>query len=176
MFFHYLGYHTECDNPSPLLYSLPDSSLTASSVLNNEYSVRGPQRSRLFMDQSDGVLASAWNGDGTLPDQWIQVDLLTPRMVQAVQVQARAEIFTPHWIRIFKLALSLDANAFDVILLENGDERIFYGPTELDEAVRVQFDATSARYVRLMVLTFEGVIAVRWEVYGCLDCKLYLYK
>ena len=126
------------------------------------------------MPQSDGVFASAWNGDGTLPDQWIQADLLTPRMLQAVQVQARAEIVTPHWIRTFKIALSLDANVFDVVLLENGDERIFYGPTELDEAVTVQFDATSARYVRLLVLTFELVIAVRWEVYACLDCKLHV--
>ena len=120
--------------------------------------------SRLYSQQ--GSAADAWVGYST-PDEWIQADLLTSHLVQAVEVRPR--VAHAHWITLFKLALSLDGDNFDVLRIQNGDEQVFKGPTEMANIMTVSFNTTEARYIRVLPLAWVSVVAIKWEVFACLE-------
>ena len=161
-------YISQCDAASPLLYTLPDSSLTASSIWQNDNDARGPKRSRLFTQFNEGVAAEAWLADRNLDEEhWIKADLLTSRPVQAVALWPRDSIHF-HWVTSFSLRFSLDDVSYDVITAQSGEERIFMGSTGQGDNVVANFNVTDARYVRLYPLTYEVHIAVKWEIYACL--------
>ena len=158
---------SECDNPSPLLYTLPDSSLTASSIYLDDYDIRGPHRSRLFTQFITSVEAEVWFANPNLDDQWIKADLLTARSVQAVALWPRDSGLHPWWVTSFKLRFSLDDVSYDIITAQNGEERIFMGLTGYGDKVLVNFNVTDARFVQLLPITFVSYSALKWEVYAC---------
>ena len=97
------------------------------------------------------------------------MDLNDEYSVQQVRVRPRDPQVLEQWVTSFKLALSLNGTTFDVIRTHFNMEHIFKGPTHATDDVTVTFNTTTARFVRLIALTWTLHISARWEVYACLE-------
>ena len=159
----------ECLNPSPLLYSLPDSSLTASSIGGNAEG-HFPPMSRLFNLLGYASWASFVNEIG----EYIQAHLFQPFIVQGFSTRGRGDGYE-RYLRAYKFGTSMNSSTFDIIRLRNGEEKVFAGNVNTTGIVRHTIDAVEGQFVRLIAVAWEYHITVRWEIYACLSsCKCHI--
>ena len=151
------------NNRAALLESLPDERLTASDSYSQNHL---PPRSRLST-VTEGYLQDAWAVIADDPQPWIQADFEDIIQIEQVELRPRSE--HEQWVTSFKLAVSTDGSTFDFLLAQNGEERVFKGPTGMSDFVTKTFNSTRARYIRLYPLTFHVHASLKWEVYGCTD-------
>lgn len=157
-----------CGTPSALLESLPNENFRASSEHSSGRAAA--HRSRLSTQFTDDF-SEVWlplEGTPTL-GEWIEVDLGATRSLSQLELHPRTEY--DFWVTSYKLAFSLDGENFEFLRTVNGDERIFKGPTGMGQGATVLLNETEAsgRYVRLYPQTVFQRVAVKWEMYACID-------
>ena len=138
-----------------------DNKLTASSEYNQNHSVKG---CKLNKTMPSGY-SSAWcaaNSDKENP--WIQVDLGSEYLINAVSLQGRADY--GQWVTKFRIRYSL-TNEND---LRNLDE--FEGNKDNTSVVKRYFrEPIKARIIRLYVLGYKSHPSLRWELHYIIDKK-----
>ena len=141
--------------------SLQDSGLSASSVYTSDQ--LDTSQSRLYSISGGGSWASASNSVG----QWIQASLSQPKWIHKVATQGRHNI--RQWVTSYQLQHSLSNSEQDLELLatQNGSVITFNGNTDSENVVVNSFPAVFAQYVRLLPLTCESHISLRWEIFAC---------
>ncbi|XP_030837257.1 lactadherin-like [Strongylocentrotus purpuratus] len=135
--------------------TIPDSSLTASSVFTDNH---GPERARLNLVLV-GNLRGAWAA---------KVDLLTPHRIFGLATQGRQD-FYPQWVTSFKIACSVDGVSFNNVqdLSTPSTDKVFNGNSDQDTVVNNTLPVPQVcRYIRLLPLTWHGHISLRMELYG----------
>ena len=162
----------QCSNASAILYSLPDSSLTASS--SHSASGTRPFRSRLYTTEHLPSLRGGWFANDNQAGQWLQANLLQPYTIQAVATRGR-QATHEYYITLYKLALSLTDSEFDVVQ-NGGRDRLFRGNSDQNTIVSHNISATQAQYARLIAQQWVGHIVVRWELYVCATNSKYKVK
>ena len=161
---------SQCVDPSAIIYSLPDSSFTASTTWpsGNDHN---PYHSRLYTNTDAGVVG-AWQAQLPEAGQWIQADLLETHTVQGFAIRGRDQ--SAQYPTAYEFALGLNGVDFESVALSNGNAKIFGGNVDASSIVQQNISATSARFARLIVLAWEGpLIALRWEIYACVTNSKY---
>ena len=88
------------------------------------------------------------------------------RRVEDVATQGRAD--HDQWVTSYKFAYSMDGVTFEYVRVVDGSERVFSGNSDRDTVVRHSLGSVVlARFVRLYPQDYYGLMALRWEVYGC---------
>ena len=157
-----------CSSPLPLLTHLPDSSLTSDSQQSD---VSGASRSRLSQEDDAAGSRAGWIAAPTSTAPWIEADLLHAYLVTGVATRGRSAQNV--WIETFTLQHSVDASAWSAVGDASGSDVTFAANSDDDAVVEHAFVAVEARYVRLNVVTWHRSPALRWQVYGCIESKIY---
>ncbi|XP_042143020.1 hemocytin [Ixodes scapularis] len=98
--------------------------------------------------------------------QYLQVDFEDSRNLTAVVTQGRPEI--PQWVKSFIVQTSNNGKRWNTIKDKEGGEMVFSGNFDSSTPVTSVFPKTvSARYLRIVPLTWKNWIALRLEVLGC---------
>ena len=140
-------------------YSVPDSSLTASSQSRNW---GGASSSRLNS-------TTCWAGDRDQPPHWIKVDFGQDRIVKAIQTTRDGDR-SGYWVKRYTISTSQDDVNWNTIQ-ENGEDVVFDGNTDDDPYAIVTNELPApiqTRFVRLNVVEWYGYDpGLRWAVVGC---------
>ncbi|KAM6984695.1 C-type mannose receptor 2-like [Aplochiton taeniatus] len=131
--------------------TLPDEQLTASSSM----SAMGPSLGRLNSD-------SCWMPTNP-SNSWIQVDLGQVRKVTGVVIQGCAQ--ADYWVTRFKVQYSTDGTSWTDYTSDGAD---FPGSVDRDSKdTQLLGTPVSAKFVRLLPLTYNGKAGLRFEILGC---------
>jgi len=132
--------------------AIPDSQLSASSVVNTTFSASDGRLNK--------VAGNNWVSSGLSSNEWFQVDLGQIETVSAVATQGRNS--NPQWITSYTIEYSDDGSNFTNY---NGGV-VLTGNTDQNTVVKNDFSPTfTARYVRFRADTWNIHIAGRFEVY-----------
>uniref|UniRef100_UPI0037E92206 coagulation factor VIII n=1 Tax=Semicossyphus pulcher TaxID=241346 RepID=UPI0037E92206 len=138
---------------------IEDSQITASDHIDSWL----PSLARL--DQSGYI--NAWMGkDG---NSWLQVDLQKPTLLHAVKTQGVRAKLRDHFIRIYSISYSLDAETWTTYR-GNSTKHVhrFHGdlhsPRVKENSINPPF---VARYVRIHPIDYQQRPALRLELLGC---------
>ena len=162
-----------CTDPVPLLYSIPDSSLTASSIWTAEGADdHGPQQSRFFAQYRPYVAVGAWCPANADLESWVQADFGSEFLIQKFATKRR-DLTNGHvrYMTAYKFALSRNGESFDFVQIANGDAKVFTGNRDVDIHVEHVIEATLATHARLYTVAYEQAVCTRWEVYACITGK-----
>eukprot|EP00795_Rhopilema_esculentum_P001751 gene1751-16235_t len=150
-------------------WKLPDSSITAASVLSpgSGWSAAGPNARLYYHDDHDNKRIAAWcvkSWDDFRQNPYIQVDLGTTKNVQYIATQGRDKYFER--VSQYKISYSNDGSTFQPYM-ENGQEKLFDGNCDHFTPILNKFEnRISARYLRLYP-TKANYPCIRMEFYGC---------
>ncbi|XP_071501088.1 uncharacterized protein [Diadema antillarum] len=143
---------------------IPNSQMSASSVRwNNNF---GPSRGRLHSTEAQ----YGWVAGSDDTSQWLKIDLgqNTVPLITGVATQSRGN-GNAQWVETYKVSHSFDDSTWTYVQ-ESGSDKICVGNSEQDTVARVTFDTPfEARYIRFHPQTWNGLIAMRVDVYGCHD-------
>ena len=155
----------ECDAPEALIANIPDSQLSGSGFYGNDQRYNY-SRSRLHTQRNDDGIG-AWATDENIVGEYIQADFGQLQRIQAIATQGRA--VWNRWVTSYKFAYSTDGVTYHYVTSDDdGSDRVFVGNVDMDTLVENRLDVPIvARFVRLYPQTFNGWMALRWEVYGC---------
>ncbi|GCC26701.1 neuropilin-1a isoform X1 [Chiloscyllium punctatum] len=122
-----------------------------------------PERSRLNYPEN------AWTPSSDSSKEWIQVDLGFLQHVSAIATQGAISKETQRMYFIKTYKVDVSSNGEDWITVkERGKQKIFQGNTNPKDIALRQFPQTIlTRYVRVRPQTWEGGVALRFELYGC---------
>lgn len=109
----------------------------------------------------------AWEPNTTKSaPHWIGVDFRTPRVVQGLILQGR-HLSHNHWTTSFKVQYGDDAARLRFITEGKGD-KVFVGSNDRDtHAVRIFPEEITARFVRIVPVTWHAIPAIRFEILSC---------
>ena len=113
-----------------------------------------------------------WLAGVTTVGEWIQVDILSTAYIYRVDTQGRNYLNYRQWTKTYKLKYSLtsEESSFEYVTSSpGGSVMTFDGNYDADTVVGNEFPPHLTRFVRLYPQTWQGHIALRWEVYGCAD-------
>ena len=138
-----------------------DDKITASSEYNKDHSVKGCKLNKTMKNGH----ASSWCAAGSdMENPWIQVDLGSEYLINAVSLQGRGD--AAQWVTRFRIRYSL-TNEND---LRNLDE--FEGNKDNTSVVKRYFrEPIKARIIRLYVLGYNSHPSLRWELHYIIDKK-----
>ncbi|XP_078686058.1 uncharacterized protein LOC144918846 isoform X2 [Branchiostoma floridae x Branchiostoma belcheri] len=141
--------------------SIPDSSITASSVYRYEHR---PYYGRLNSLHEKG----AWVAGANQAGQWLQVDLGGPAVVHGVVTQGRRT--ADQWVTSYKLQRSWKGTSWTTYTGADGTDKIFTGNSDRSSPVtNLLSPPMPARCVRFVVQTWMRHVCMRVEVLGCRD-------
>ncbi|GCB68112.1 hypothetical protein scyTo_0008182 [Scyliorhinus torazame] len=138
----------------------PDQILSSSNY-NFNWS---PERSRLNHPEN------AWTPSTDSSKQWIQVDLGFLQHVSAIATQGAVskETQRKYYVLTYKVDVSSTGEDWITVKEKNKQPKIFQGNSNPKDIVIRQFPQTIlTRYIRIRPQTWEGGIALRFELYGC---------
>ncbi|XP_038654206.1 neuropilin-1a isoform X2 [Scyliorhinus canicula] len=138
----------------------PDQILSSSNY-NFNWS---PERSRLNHPEN------AWTPSTDSSKQWIQVDLGFLQHISAIATQGAVskETQRKYYVQTYKVDVSSTGEDWITVKEKNKQPKIFQGNSNPKDIVIRQFPQTIlTRYVRIRPQTWEGGIALRFELYGC---------
>ena len=142
--------------------------LSGSSVVNEH---NGYDRSRLYTINKvggDTPTGGGWLAASNTVAEFIQADFGTVRRLENVVTQGWFSTVNSYWVTSYRLAYSIDGTSYTFVSNPDGSDKIFTGNTDNDTLVQHDFDtALVARYVRLHPQSWNGAIALRWDVRGC---------
>eukprot|EP01012_Entosiphon_sulcatum_P034033 TRINITY_DN43101_c0_g1_i1.p1 TRINITY_DN43101_c0_g1~~TRINITY_DN43101_c0_g1_i1.p1 ORF type:complete len:579 (-),score=81.30 TRINITY_DN43101_c0_g1_i1:7-1716(-) len=143
---------------------IPDSALTSSGHRDG---LTGPEQARLFSSTGSGAWVAA--GDDPEVDQWLQVDLQTPRLIVKVETQGAAK--ASWWTTRYLVSHSLDGKQWTFYTPRNLDAltpKAFVGNWDryrvTEHALETPF---TARFVRFHPKRWQGRPALRVELWAC---------
>ncbi|XP_055959260.1 hemocytin [Patella vulgata] len=139
----------------------PDNQFLSSSSLS---SYSGPERSRIGTNPTS-VYTGAWVAKVNDKDQWIEVRFNEPHVVTNIRTQGR-EGFN-QWIKAYKIEYSTDGTQFKYYEEQPGVQKIFSANFDDKSLVTQQLIPTTAKYIRLRPVSWNGAIALRFGVIGC---------
>ncbi|XP_035669067.1 uncharacterized protein LOC118411132 [Branchiostoma floridae] len=145
--------------------AIPDSAITASSVWQRwgNTEVHDPWFARLHSSAGWG----GWAAHDNIVGQWLQVDLGEMKQVKGVITQGRFS-GDAQWVTSYKLLFSADGTSWTAYANSDGTDKIFPGNTDMNTPVtNLLDDPVETRYVRFVVVTFQGHILMRVEILGC---------
>ena len=87
--------------------TIQDSQLTASSEHTGVSQSHGPSNARLDLIENPSRTGS-WTASQSDLNQWIQVDLETPRYVTGIVMQGRNNLGAGHWVTRYKVQYGND--------------------------------------------------------------------
>ncbi|XP_030635634.1 neuropilin-2a [Chanos chanos] len=148
---------------------LPDSQISASSVRDLHWS---PGAARLVASRSGWFPAPAQPLAG---EEWLQVDLGTPKMVRGVITQGArsaeggASSDNRAFVRKYRLAHSLNSKDWNFVMdSKTSMPKIFEGNTHYDTPELRRFDEIPAQFIRVYPERWSPAgIGMRMEVIGC---------
>ena len=99
---------------------------------------------------------------------YLQADLGDVKQIEAVATSGHANVSFNRWVTSYVISYSHVDGNFTTIKMGNGTERVFDGNNDSTSVKLNDFNATLARYVRLVPRNWQSQqIATRWEIYGC---------
>ncbi|MDI6726832.1 MAG: discoidin domain-containing protein, partial [Smithellaceae bacterium] len=108
---------------------------------------------------------SNWSAGVNNPNQWIQVDLGGPSLLQAVGTKGRSRNYD-QWVTSYRLSTSVDGVNWNMYQ-QNGVDVTFRGNSDRETEVRHTLPSeVMARYLRFYPATWSGHITMRIEAYG----------
>ncbi|XP_038060383.1 lactadherin-like isoform X1 [Patiria miniata] len=158
----------ECSEVGPLGMEdgrIPDASITASSMWNNQAN-HGPTRARLNHETAS---AAAWCiAVPNETDPWIQVDFSCSVIITGVITQGRGDRSYDQWVTEFKVAYSDDGQEWtDVTNDGSCTPTKFPGNSDKNTQVTTTFPkAFKARFLRILPTQYELACCMRFEVLG----------
>ncbi|XP_031558985.1 hemocytin-like [Actinia tenebrosa] len=150
-----------CDDPLGMQTGIIlDKKITASSAFSSNTSA---SRGRLGLMMHDS-LAGGWRAAENDNSPWIQIELSSETTVTRIAVQGRSDV--SQWVKTYSLLYGIrDGKLHDY---KNGT--VFNASTDQNNVVSSILDPPIlARYVRLLPQTYHGAVALRMELYGCLQ-------
>ncbi|XP_027037220.1 uncharacterized protein LOC113665691 [Pocillopora damicornis] len=149
--------------------AISDAQITASSRMNNNST---PRQARLnFIEQ--GIKQGGWSSHKNDRNQWLQVDLGSHTTVTGVATQGRNSTKWRQWIATFTLQFSFDGVIFQSYK-EPGkmSAKVLHANQDSDTVVYNKLiSPITARYIRLLPVTWYNHISLRMELYGCGGCS-----
>ncbi|XP_054569309.1 lactadherin isoform X3 [Eptesicus fuscus] len=166
----YSGIHCESRCAMPLgmeTGAIADRQISASSVHLGFMALQrwGPELARLHRS---GIV-NAWTASNYDRKPWIQVNLLRRMQVTGVVTQGASRAGRAEYVKMFKVAYSLDGKKFKFIQ-EEGDsgDKIFTGNVDNSGLKVNMFDVPQElQYVRLMPVGCHRGCTLRFELLGC---------
>jgi hypothetical protein len=156
-----VAFNINTRTPEPLVDSLPDTALTASSYWGNDER-HAPQNAQ-FRDTETFSNWSAANNSST--NEWLQIDLGIERLIVAIGTKGRV-LNSQQWVTSYGLCYSLDGSNWTTYQ-SKGANFIFTGNTDINTEARHNLDVPIiARYVRFHPFTWNSRPTMRVEVYG----------
>ena len=147
---------SSCSVQAPLIAGLADSALSASSFRN---AGSRPAGSRLHS-------GAFWRPASEAVGEFVQADLGALKRIEAIATQGHPA--HARWVTSYKFAHSVDDVTYDYVMNADDGERVFSGNSDSNTVVVNDVSPSIvARYVRLYPQTYQQLISVRWEVYGC---------
>ncbi|XP_076817488.1 C4b-binding protein-like [Clavelina lepadiformis] len=141
---------------------VPDKAMTASSYF---YKGHEAYRARLENQKSHDHIG-AWIPRRNLIGEWLQVDLGYPMKITGVMTQGRPTDI-PAWITSFKISYGISPDRMQMIK-RGGRDVIFAGNTDTTSKKTTVFPTpVLARYIRLVVRSWQAFIALRLEYLSC---------
>ncbi|KAL3219653.1 hypothetical protein MRX96_030207 [Rhipicephalus microplus] len=150
------GAHVVCQEPMGLESGLLDQqALHASSERDEEH------------EANEGRLGGhGWVAAVSDKHQYLQVDFGEPRELTAVVTKGREE--AAQWVTSYTVQHSNNAHRWNTIKDVDGNNLVFTGNFDASTAVTRAFPrAVSARYLRIVPVTWKNWIALQLEVLGC---------
>ncbi|XP_052092501.1 mucin-5AC-like [Mytilus californianus] len=143
--------------------SLPmnNDRMSSSSSLNPN---SGVERSHLT-DTNSGLLTGGWVAGKNEKTEWIMINFGRPMIIDSITTKGQAG--QPYWISAFKLLYSMDKKTY-TYYEENGQPKVFSANYNSETPVHQRFTAPiNAQYVKLLPVSWNGAIALRWQLFGC---------
>ncbi|XP_033100163.1 neuropilin-2-like isoform X2 [Anneissia japonica] len=138
--------------------TIPDNMITSSS----------------WFDEQSGPSAARLNGDGgwasyrKLSDQWVQVDLNTPRLITGIVTQGNA-VYN-EFVMSYYVHYSMDGKQWKTIRDSYQNAKLFDGNLDHDTPVQAIFiKGVRARFIRIQPYVFHGHPSMRFELLGCVN-------
>ncbi|XP_066270904.1 EGF-like repeat and discoidin I-like domain-containing protein 3 [Branchiostoma lanceolatum] len=144
--------------------AIPDNHISASS----SHYLRGLEPYRARLNGGDG---GAWVAGSNSIGQWLQVDLGEMKRVMGTIIQGRPNI--DQRVTSYKLQYSKDRITWTTYAGSDGSEMVFPGNVDRSNPVtNLLNNSVDARYVRFVVQSWYGHIAMRAEIVGCnINCS-----
>ncbi|XP_066270905.1 retinoschisin-like [Branchiostoma lanceolatum] len=138
---------------------IPDESITASSTHSPGLEP--------YLGRLNGVAGGGgWVAKYLAIGQWLQVDLGEMKRVMGTIIQGRPS--TDQRVTSYKLQYSTDRITWTTYAGSNGSEMVFPGNFDRSTPVpNLLNNPVDARYVRFVVQSWLGTIAMRAEIVGC---------
>ncbi|XP_078346809.1 EGF-like repeat and discoidin I-like domain-containing protein 3 [Oculina patagonica] len=150
-------------------YTIPDSSITASSMVATGTTWYMPGNGRLHFKRISGRYG-AWSNGNLRENSWFQVDFGRSVKVTMFATQGRQDV--DQWVTKYRVSYSNDGVFFQDYE-EGGHVKIFDGNTDRDTIVRNKLqNPIITRYIRINPISYYGWISLRADFYGCYPgCK-----
>lgn len=146
----------------PLMNLLPDSAISASSILGNAFK---PENGRLESRPSDKSSGS-WSPKTNDLNQFFQVTFPQPIPIHGVIV--RGNPMFDQYVTSFKILHSYDAATYHVYENMQGQPKIFSGSVDSKTPVKSIFEQPiEAKILRIYPISWHSAIALRVEFLGC---------
>ncbi|EDO33474.1 predicted protein, partial [Nematostella vectensis] len=147
--------------------AIRNSAITASSYRYqgvNTHSV--PHYGRLNNVGQLGVSMGAWIAENQQAGEYLEIDLGSVMVVVGVATQGRPG--GSDYVTSYKISHKTDLTTW-LMLKEGGQEKVFSGNSDHYTPVFNWFPSPIlARRIRIIVQDFQGLPALRAELYGCI--------
>ena len=146
----------------PLLNLLPDSALSASSILGNPFK---PENARLESKPSEKGSGS-WAPKTNDLNQFFQVTFPKPVPIHGIII--RGNPMFDQYVTSFKILHSYDGNTYHVYENSQNQPKIFSGSVDSKTPVKsILEQPIEAKIVRIYPISWHSAIALRVELLGC---------
>lgn len=146
----------------PLMDNLPNSAITASSVLGAAFR---PEAARLSAKSSDGSSGS-WSPSVNDENQYLQIEF--PQLTPLYGAIVRGSYILDQYVTSYMILHSSDGQSFHNLVDEQQNIQIFSGSVDPSEPVRSFFKVPiEAKFVRIYPKTWHQSISMKAELLGC---------
>ncbi|XP_028414341.1 uncharacterized protein LOC114537501 [Dendronephthya gigantea] len=143
---------------------IKDSQMSSSTAQNRFPASDGRLNSRRAGAYEFLNYGRSWRPKDYNQGQWLQVDLGKKEIVTAIATQGYG---TGYWVKTYSMSYGLDEENLTSYRM-NTTQKVFDGNTDENSVVtNVLSPAVTARYIRIHPKTWNNVISLRVELYGC---------
>lgn len=146
----------------PILETLPDPALFASSELGPAFQAKNSRLNSKPIDGSSG----SWSPSSNDQMQYLQIEF--PKALPIYGIIIRGSPLLDQYVTSFKVLHSFDGMAFHYVVNKDGNPQIFSGSYDSRTPVKSMFKTPiETKFIRVYPVTWHESIAVRLEVLGC---------
>lgn len=146
----------------PLLHLLPDSALSASSILGNAFK---PEHGR-FESKPTDKSSGSWAPKSNDLNQFFQVTF--PQAIPIHGIIIRGSPMLDQYVTSFKILHSYDGNTYHVYENSQKNPKIFSGSVDSKTPVKTILEQPiEAKIIRIYPISWHKSVALRVELLGC---------